>query len=246
MGKNLIEQALDILQNYVNCQHAGNRRAASIALGMGSQNSLLGKWLKRERVPSMSSLAPILEKLGVGLSMPTPEPDREVCFVNARIVPAGESVEPPQAEDYIAAPLVGEVGAGPGYVPQDEIKSWFLAYKHLPAVRHRRNLLAVELGNNSDSMLPTLAPGDIVLIDRDDRNVDQPGRMMLVLDPDGAGMIKRVSVQTDGNDFRVTLYSDNATKHPPMVYSLRSDYLDDWDRVIVGRAIWAWSDIREK
>lgn len=246
MDKNLIEQALGILQNYVNCQHGGNRRAASIALGMGSQSSLLGKWLKRERVPSMSSLAPILEKLGVGLSPPDPEPDRDVCFVNARVVPAGEGVTPPQAEDYIAAPMVGEVGAGPGYIPQEEVKSWFLAYKHHPAVRLRRNLLAVELGKSSDSMMPTLNPGDIVLVDRDDRDVQRPGHMMLVCDPDGAGMIKRVSVQEEGHDFRITFYSDNATKHPPLVYSLREDYLDDWDRAIVGRAIWAWSDIREK
>ena len=170
-----------------------------------------------------------------------------MCFVNARIVPAGERVSPPQAEDYIAAPLVGEVGAGPGYVPQNEVQSWFLAYKNHPAVRLRRNLLAVEIGRESDSMQPTLNPGDIVLVDRDDRNVQHPGHMMLVRDPDGNGMIKRVSVEDQpGGDSRITFYSDNAARHAPLVFSLREDFLGDWERAIVGRVIWAWSDVRGK
>lgn len=216
----------------------------------GIQQGSLSRFLKGEQASlSGDSVAKILKFFGAKLVFPgeeAAEPDKDVCFVNARLVPAGEGIEPPQAEDYIAAPLVGEVGAGPGYIPQDEVKSWFLAYRHLPAVRHRRNLLAVEIGKNSDSMLPTLNPGDIVLVDRDDRNVEHSGHMMLVLDPDGAGMIKRVSVREEGNDFHITFYSDNSLKHPPLVYSLREDYLDDWDRAIVGRAIWAWSDIREK
>lgn len=241
MNEPFHKQVLRIIEGAIT--KYGSAAALSRATGVSSAN--LSRWINGKQMPRLNEISPIISAVGARIKEADPEPAKDVCFVNARIVPAGEGVEPPQGEDYIAAPLVGEVGAGPGYVPQDEIKSWFLAYKHLPAVRHRRNLLAVELGANSDSMLPTLAPGDIVLIDRDDRNVDQPGRMMLVLDPDGAGMIKRVSVQTVGNDFRVTLYSDNA-KHPPLVYSLRNDYLDDWDRVIVGRAIWAWSDIREK
>ena len=44
----------------------------------------------------------------------------------------------------------------------------------------------------------------------------------------------------------LSLYSDNAINYPPVMYSLKKDYLDDWDRAIVGRVIWAWSDVREK
>ena len=167
--------------------------------------------------------------------------------MNAKIAPIGAGIEPPQSEDYIAAPMVGEVGAGLGYIPQDEVKSWFLAYRHHPAVRFRRNLIAVEIGAHSTSMQPTLNPGDIVLVDRDDRDVLRPGHMMLVTDPDGAGMIKRVSIEDkqDG-DYRITFYSDNGLKYPPMVYSLLKDYAGDWDKVIAGRVIWAWTDVREK
>lgn len=242
MNEPFHKQVLRIIEGAIT--KYGSAAALSRATGVSSAN--LSRWINGKQMPRLNEISPIISAVGAKIKEADPEPAKDVCFVNARIVPAGECVTPPEADDYIAAPMVGEVGAGPGYIPQEEVKSWFLAYKHLPAVRHRRNLLAVELGNNSDSMLPTLAPGDIVLIDRDDRNVDQPGRMMLVLDPDGAGMIKRVSVREEGHDFRITFYSDNATKHPPLVYSLREDYLDDWDRAIVGRAIWAWSDIREK
>lgn len=242
MNEPFHKQVLDIIEKAV--RKYGSAAALSRATGVSTSN--LSRWINGKQIPRLNEISPIISVMGAKIKEASPESDRDVCFVNARVVPAGEGIDPPQAEDYIAAPLVGEVGAGPGYIPQDEVKSWFLAYKNLPAVRHRRNLLAVELGKYSDSMLPTLNPGDIVLVDRDDRNVEHPGHMMLVLDPDGAGMIKRVSVREESSDFRITFYSDNAIKHPPMVYSLREDYLDDWDRAIVGRAIWAWSDIREK
>ena len=192
----------------------------------------------------------LLEYIGGEIVFPsdTRESSRDVCFVDAKIVPAGEHATPPQAIDYIAAPLVGEAGAGPGYLPQNEIKSWFLVYKHQAAVRYRRNLIAVEIGQNSTSMQPTLNPGDIVLVDRDDRDVSQSGHMMLVLDPmDGSGMIKRVAVtDLEDGDFRITYYSDNTVSNPPLVYSLKKDFGNDWEKSIVGRVVWAWSDMKEK
>ena len=243
--KKLSEQAQAILQDYVNREHRGVRSRAAKALGIA--NVTLGQWLDGSRIPNLENLSPVFEKLGISFSMPKQDAGKDVCFVNARLVPAGEHAQAPASEDYLAAPMVGEVGAGPGYIPQEEIKSWFLVYRNLPAVRYRRNLLAVEIGQHSDSMQPTLNPRDIVLVDRDDRDIQRPGHMMLVLDPDGSGMIKRVAVEdTEDGDSRITFYSDNALKYPPQVYSLRRNYLGEWEKVIVGRVIWAWSDVREK
>lgn len=221
-----------------------------IADFVGITPSQVTKYQSAEHMQNIGKFLDFFEKIGGGLTFGDEgfvEASRDVCFVNAKVVPAGEYAAPPMAEDYIAAPLVGEVGAGPGYLPEDEIKSWFLAYKHLPAIRYRRNLIAVEIGRNSTSMQPTLNPGDIVLVDRDDRDVQHPGHMMLVLDPDdGSGMIKRVSVTERQEDFQITYYSDNGAKWPPMIYSLKNDFYDDWDKAIVGRVIWAWADVREK
>lgn len=220
--------------------------AAALARASGASPANLSRWLSGERVPRLAEISPVLDLLGADLSMPSVNAGRDICFVDAKVVPAGEGVEPPQAEDYLAAPLVGEVGAGPGYLPQEDIKSWFLVYRNLPAIRHRSNLMAVEIGKNSTSMQPLLNPGDIVLVDRNDKDVDYPGHIMLVRDPDGQGMVKRVSMEESRGDFIIQFYSDNAVRNPPMVFSLRSDYLGEWDRAIVGRVIWAWSDVREK
>ena len=232
------------IRKTVETQFKGNISRASQAWGVTGDN--LNKWLNGTRSPTLEKISPILNQIGAYLACSN-ESGRNVCFVNAKIAPAVEGALPPEAEDYMAAPLVGEVGAGPGYIPQEEIKSWFLVYRNLPAVRYRRNLIAVEIGDHSDSMQPTLNPRDIVLVDRDDRDIQRPGHMMLVLDPDGAGMIKRVAVQDlEDGDSRITFYSDNAMKHPPQVYSLRRDYMGEWEKIIVGRVIWAWADVREK
>lgn len=244
--KDFFASVMSTIKKAVDTQFNGNISRASQAWGVTGDN--LHKWLRGDRIPTLEKISPILNQLGASLALSNQEAGKDVCFVNAKLVPAAETTyEPPQAEDYLAAPMVGEVGAGPGYIPQEEIKSWFLVYRNLPAVRYRRNLLAVEIGPHSDSMQPTLNPRDIVLVDRDDRDIQHPGHMMLVLDPDGAGMVKRVAVEDlDNGDSRITFYSDNAMKWPPMVYSLRRDYMGEWDKVIVGRVIWAWADVREK
>lgn len=244
--KDFFASVMNTIKKAVDTQFNGNISRASQAWGVTGDN--LHKWLRGDRIPTLEKISPILNQLGASLTLSNQDSGKDVCFVNAKLVPAAEDTyEPPQAEDYLAAPMVGEVGAGPGYIPQEEIKSWFLVYRNLPAVRYRRNLLAVEIGPHSDSMQPTLNPRDIVLVDRDDRDIQHPGHMMLVLDPDGAGMIKRVAVEDlDDGDSRITFYSDNAMKHPPAVYSLERHYCNDWERCIVGRVIWAWADMREK
>ncbi len=139
-----------------------------------------------------------------------------------------------------------EVGAGTGIIPQGKLLSWFLVYRYQPAVLNKTNLIAVQIGENSTSMLPTLNPLDIVLIDRSNRDVSVSGRMFLVLDPDGAGKIKRVAVEKVKKDFRIIYYSDNTVNNPPEIFSLNEDFYGEWDRCIVGRVIWAWSDVSNK
>lgn len=252
MDTNLIEQALAILEKAVNDLYGGNKSAAMTAWGMNPSTGLLGKWLRKERTPSMSSLSPILERLGVALNFPqsappSPTTTKDVCFVDAKIVPAGEHIAPPQAEAYLAAPLVGEVGAGPGYLDQEQVISWFLVYRYALPRGHSSDLIAVQVGERSTSMQPTLYPGDIVLVDRGDTSISYTGRMMLVRDPDdGSGMIKRVSIKPAKDDQLVIYYSDNAAEYEPMIYSLGSDFDNDLSNAIVGRVIWAWSDVRNK
>lgn len=211
--------------------------------------STLSRILDGERSTWLHSICRMADSAGMTLAFKNSEQAREVCFVDARVVGAGGQLSPPEAEDYLAVPLVDEVGAGPGLIPQEELLSWFLVWRWQEAVRHRSDLVAVRIAKNSNSMLPTLCPGDIVLVDRADKNISYPGRMWLVMEPDdGAGKIKRVAVQPlpETRDHRITFYSDNTAEYPPEVYSLKDDFQSDWNRCVAGRVIWAWSDISQK
>lgn len=173
-------------------------------------------------------------------------PSKDVCFVGTKIVPAGEYLPPPPDEDYLAVPLVEEVGAGPGLIPQGQFIAWFLVWRHQRAIQHKCDLIAVMIGKHSTSMVPTLKPQDIVLVDRQDKDVQNfTGRIMLVMDTDGCGKIKRVATEhlPKKRDYRITYYSDNTVENPPEVYSLMEDFEGDWNRAIVGRVVWAWSDV---
>ena len=222
------------------------KNQSEMAEKVGLAPAQIKRYLEQDSTKNIQKLGEFLDKLGITLSFPEEEPAKDVCFVNAKVMPAGEHVEPPRVENYIAAPLVGEVGAGPGYFSQEEVQSWFLVYKNVPAIMHRRNLIAVEIGPNSTSMQPLLNPNDIVLVDRDDQDVEHPGHIMLVRDTDGAGMIKRVALNKDGRDWNIQFYSDNAAKNPPMSYRLGEDYSGEISNAVVGRVIWAWSDVSNK
>lgn len=241
---NFFDTAVLAIKQAIEKSYNGNVSQAARALNISVPT--LHTWIKGDRKPSLEKLSPLLDALGATISLPEAEASRDVCFVNARVMPAGQHIAPPVSEDYIAAPLVGEVGAGPGYFAQDDVESWFLVYKNLPSIMGRRNLIAVEIGRNSTSMSPLLNPKDIVLVDRDDINVDHPGHIMLVRDPEGAGMIKRVAMHKEGADWFIQFYSDNAAQNPPLTYKLREYYDGEICKAVVGRVIWAWADVREK
>lgn len=237
-----------------------NLRARLIASGASQsqivkeaniQQASLSRFLKgKQATLNGDVVVRLVEWLGGAISLEKPrltQTDRDVCFVDAKIVPGGENIAPPQAEDYIAAPMVGEVGAGQAYIAQEDVESWFLVYRHALPAEHSRDLFAVQIAKNSTSMQPTLYPGDIVLVDRQVRVEAYLGRMMLVRNPDrDSGMIKRVELTPKGDDTFITYYSDNAAQWPPMIYSLRNDFDGDLSNAIVGRVIWAWSDVRNK
>jgi len=239
------QQIRDALQGVLD-EHDGNVSKAAEALGVGVQT--FWGWMKEKRgAKGRTALWQALDAAGVSIVRRdrSPEVARDVCWVDAKTVPAGNGLPAPQSEDYLAVPLVEEVGAGPGIIPQGQLLSWFLVWRYQASVMHKRDLIAVMIGEHSTSMLPTLRPKDIVLVDRQDLDCSRPGRIMLAIDPDGAGMIKRVSVKPikKDKDWQITFYSDNTAENPPMVFSLREDYGGDWKKAIGGHVVWAWSDM---
>jgi hypothetical protein len=55
-----------------------------------------------------------------------------------------------------------------------------------------------------------------------------------------------VAVSRVDSDTEFVFYSDNSREYPPQTYRLKRDYGGDPTRAIVGRVVWAWSDMTRK
>lgn len=213
--------------------------------------SQLNRFLKKERGLNADSLGHILDKIGASITFGDEPEDaaREVCFQTPDKAQAGINTPDPQPDDYLAVPLAASpVAAGPGLIPEDKIEGWVLVWRHQESIRFRSNLVAVEIGQNELSMVPTLHPGDIVLVDRNDRDPSPAGKIMLVCEPgeEGGAMVKRVNTKRLEDDIELVFYSDNSRDFPPTTYRLDRDYDGDINRAIGGNVVWAWSDMSRK
>jgi len=229
-------------------RYPNNKRMAD---DLGIDPSQLNRFLKKERGLNADSLGLILDRVGATISFADDPQDaaREVHFQLPSKADTGTGVPDLQSDDYLAVPLAASpVAAGPGLIPEDEIEGWVLVWRHQESIRLRSNLVAVEVGENELSMVPTLHPGDIVLVDRSDRNPNPAGKIMLVCEPgeDGGIMVKRVNTKRLDGDLELIFYSDNSKEFPPMTYRLERDYDGDINRAIVGNVVWAWSDMSQK
>jgi transcriptional regulator with XRE-family HTH domain len=241
-----VEDIREMLRRHLERQ---GETQSSLARRTGVQQASLSRFLEEKAGLSAVSLLSLAAELGYGL-LPLGGP-REVCFVDALRAPASGDHPPPESEDYLAVPLVGEVGAGPGMLSQEEISSWVLVYRRHRSVSRRRDLLAVEIGRNQRSMIPTLHPLDIVLVDREDwgeqTGFSPPGNIFLAREPgqEGGAMVKRVSLAGRGDLATITFYSDNAAEYTPETYHL-AQYDHDLRRAVLGRVVWAWADLSRK
>jgi hypothetical protein len=135
-----------------------------------------------------------------------------------------------RAEDYVLIPqLAIEASAGPGSEPGDETPLAVLAFQAnwVRTIASGRTEALTVIGVEGDSMLPTLADGDQILVDTDDRERLRDG--IYVLRTDEALLVKRLSVNPATR--RLTIRSDNEA-YPSW---------DDCDPAgvhVVGRVVW--------
>ena len=82
-------------------------------------------------------------------------------------------------------------------------------------------------------MEPTIRPGDIVIVDPEDRKINPKAIYAVRLDSEGGCAIKRVRV----SDNYVVLFSDNRDPiYGPVVLTK-----DRAENFIIGRVIWSWT-----
>lgn len=225
-----------------------NRMAQETGVEQGS----LSRFLNGKGSMRLDMAAKVLDQLGVKLSLPGEFPvdtTRQVLFADAKVVSVNGSVPPPNSESYLAVPLVGEAGAGPGMISKDEIESWVLVYRHHKSVQRRSNLIAVEIGKNQLSMVPTLHPGDIVLVDRESFEPSSYRELFLVRDPGqdgGGGKVKRVTLNGRGASTIITFSSDNTDGGFQPDSRPLSDYEGGLREAIIGKCVWGWTDLSGK
>lgn len=133
-------------------------------------------------------------------------------------------------QGYSFLPLYATVGSmGPGSVGDDRVIDW-LAFKD-EWLRLELRTSAVNLAlivAEGDSMLPTINPGDMLVVDHSRSALSGDG--VYVLSLFGNCLVKRVQVLVDGS---VTIVSDNPAYAPQIVKSAELDGLH-----IAGRVVW--------
>ncbi len=236
---------------------------SALAEKAGVAQAQVSRLLGVKEKPNFAAGLAILDAIGAKIVFPDEDEvdtTREIVFTDPRLTGVTQyngkvAWARPRGENYLAVPLVAEnVAAGPGKtVADNEVLDWVVVYRFDPAIRHTSNLVAVRIGTKEQSMVPTLHPGDIILVDKSDKRPDPAGKIVLASEPVETGespkaMVKRVSAHHEKNDLLLIFTSDNPDQNTyhPRPYYLKQDYNGEIERAIAGRVVWAWSDMTKK
>lgn len=204
--------------------------------------SQLNRFLKRERGLTADSLGKIMDKMGARIAFPDEPRDQAMA-----ITITSDNGMAPSAGDYIAVPITSpELAAQPGLIPEEAIEGWILAWRHHEAIRFRTNLAATKVPRGDFGLSPLLDPGDVVIVDRSDKDPTPPGRIMLVLAPDGQASIRRVDARNTATGLQLVYYSENAREFPPTASQLEADYDGDINQAIGGSVVTSLADMTRK
>lgn len=229
-------------------QKRGKKTQEDLAKELGWSVHTLGNYEKGYRFPPYQELINLMKVLKISphelFEGHHPPLWQNIQPVIHLVGPVEKALDPKKIKmgDYYAAPLVdGKIAAGSGLIPSEEVRS--LVWIYAPELRSRRTheLVAVQLAKDAVSMRPTLEPGDIVLIDRQDPTAAsefKSGRIYAVRmgrNDDGCA-IKRLHSGPGG----LIVGSDNAKDYPPV-----QAWTADLQKLIVGRVVWGWRNLLE-
>jgi len=242
------EEAKRIIEPY-------RKRQSELSRLTGVPQSTINRlFTKADASPRADILGQILDGLGAKLieKPERPETVREIVFANPKLVNVPEGAPPPVPHNYLAVPIVGWSGAGGGVDdPIDLDGNYLMVLKNHPSIRTRSDLIGVKIAKWETSMSSLMNPGDIIVVDRKDIYDDPrpPGNIYLVRDPASPPgvMIKRVIIQDNiDGDSDIVFYSENASKHPPMVYNYNKIFDGNFESAVVGRVVVCFSDMTDK
>lgn len=212
------------------------RSADRIARAMGVSPSAFRKWLKGEAEPSRERLVTLARTTGVTVAWLASGEGQEPSFSRPEGPDRSSSVLPvaPNPERFVTPPMFSEaaLAGSPEEQPVREIggKVPQLAFERMwvtGSLGVDPDNIALEMARG-DSMHPTIADGDLLLIDLADRRLREFG--VYLLRYEDARLIKRVQRKLDHS---LLLISDNPIYEPERLPRERAQQVE-----VIGRIIW--------
>ena len=155
-----------------------------------------------------------------------------VNFADRLKVPISYLLGRVKTPDPLPVPVVAFTVAGlTGHVPENLTDEWLYLSRH--QARGRRDLVAVRLTHDADSMLPQLRPHDLVVIDREEREIIEHKVYAALLPDQESTAIKRLQRLPDNR--HVLLVSDNPA-HPAQAVLWHENLV--LGRVIFSQTCW--------
>jgi len=241
--QNIRERILSLAARF---KIADLKKGGKLARALGVHNSVIKRLIENQSLPALDNLNKICEKAGVSadwvLTGREPEPKTEIQVLEPRLLFSGLPQDlPPEVRglNYRSIPRVaGFIGAGyEGAVPWDYCDGLVLVPESELGNHAGHDLRAIRVARQAISMIPTIRPGDIVIIDPQDRP-DLPLRpadkkaIWAVRYPEGDNAaLKRVREADD----HWVLLSDNHLIDPILIKKAEIPDL------IIGRVIWSWT-----
>lgn len=221
-------------------QRAGLNQG-SLATAVGKSQSAVSRWLNEGRVPSILTLKRIAEATRESVDALLGIPVRD----SRRPAPA-------RADDHHLPKVAFTAAGAPVHdvIRKDDTiwyafhRSWISRKAGRTAAEDEERLVVVQVDRKhlGESMVPTVKPGALLVVDRGPRGQGiaspselKPNRLYLV-NIDGGLTVKRV-LHTGEKDGMLMLASDNPDRnaYPPRVVRLGRTPLQ---KVVIGRVIW--------
>lgn len=147
-------------------------------------------------------------------------------------------------EEYELVPLISSwVTGGPqgeilyeGITDKYPFKRWWIERLVGRSPERKGALLLVRV--RGDSMVPTIGPGEVILVDTSEaERLDiRTGQIYLVKQPDGGVAVKRLALSERGERLRLICISDNPTRKP---FEFELDTGRRIQDYVLGRVRWA-------
>ncbi len=211
----------------------------------GIHKNTYSNYVKHQNMPDCKFILGVCQKFGVStnwllLGIGPKYLDEQVISENSKGF---------GAKEHLLLPLIGTWVIGrEGEIVHDGIleyvpikRKWL--EKNVPDLNEDRLRAFLLTRVKSTYMVPTVKPGDFILVDTDRTCRDQPaeGAIFLVRLPDGERAMKRVTLAKLASGCKVFLFPDNTTDYKIIQFTVSSS--EELHRFILGRVLWLFREL---